>query len=47
MVAVDPCGEDGEFHTCVYDGLMFRAPIAIQSGEVRDVNGFVYADLLA
>ena len=43
---VDPCGERGEFHTCVYDGPMFRAPIAIRAGEVRDVNGFVYADLV-
>jgi uncharacterized protein (TIGR00290 family) len=41
----DPCGENGEFHTFVYDGPMFRAPIAIQGGEIRDVGGFVYADL--
>ena len=41
----DPCGENGEFHTFVYDGPMFRAPIAIESGEIRDVGGFVYADL--
>lgn len=44
---VDPCGENGEFHTCVYDGPVFRAPIAIRTGEIRDVNGFIYADLLA
>ena len=44
--AVDPCGENGEFHTFVYDGPMFRAPIAIQTGEVRDVGGFVYTDLM-
>ncbi|HKA01866.1 MAG TPA: hypothetical protein VKE70_35390 [Candidatus Solibacter sp.] len=43
--AVDPCGENGEFHTCVYAGPMFRSPISIESGEVRDVDGFVYTDL--
>jgi uncharacterized protein (TIGR00290 family) len=42
----DPCGENGEFHTCVYDGPMFRHPIALEAGEIRDVNGFVYADLV-
>jgi uncharacterized protein (TIGR00290 family) len=45
--SADPCGEKGEFHTFVYDAPVFRAPLAIQTGEVRDVNGFVYADLLA
>ena len=31
---VDPCGENGEFHTFAYAGPMFSAPIPIQSGEV-------------
>ncbi|HWC99757.1 MAG TPA: hypothetical protein VG456_23515 [Candidatus Sulfopaludibacter sp.] len=44
--AIDPCGENGEFHTCVYDGPMFRRPISLDAGEIRDVNGFVYADLI-
>ena len=44
--AVDPCGENGEFHTFAYDGPMFGAPIAIESGEVRNVDGFIYTDLL-
>ena len=44
--SADPCGENGEFHSFVYDGPMFREPIAVQSGEVRDVNGFIYTDLL-
>ncbi len=43
---VDPCGENGEFHTFVYDGPMFRAPVAIESGEKREIDGFAYADLL-
>ena len=42
----DPCGEKGEFHTFVYDGPMFRRPLRLASGEVRDVNGFVYTDLM-
>jgi uncharacterized protein (TIGR00290 family) len=44
--SVDPCGENGEFHSFVYDGPMFGSPIAIENGELRDVDGFVYADLL-
>jgi uncharacterized protein (TIGR00290 family) len=43
---IDPCGENGEFHTCVYAGPMFTRSLPIQTGEIRDVNGFVYADLL-
>jgi uncharacterized protein (TIGR00290 family) len=42
---IDPCGENGEFHTCVYDGPMFRWPIPIQSGEVVLRDGFVFADI--
>ncbi len=44
--SADPCGENGEFHTCVYDGPMFRHAIPLEAGEIRDVNGFVYADLM-
>ena len=43
---VDPCGENGEFHTFVCDGPMFRAPVRVESGETRTIDGFVYADLL-
>jgi uncharacterized protein (TIGR00290 family) len=43
---VDPCGERGEFHTFVYDGPMFSAPVAIEAGEVVERDGFVFADLL-
>jgi uncharacterized protein (TIGR00290 family) len=41
---VDPCGERGEFHTCVYDGPMFTRPIPLDTGEVVNRDGFVYAD---
>jgi uncharacterized protein (TIGR00290 family) len=43
--SVDPCGENGEFHTFCYAGPMFRDPIAVVSGEIRTVGQFVYADL--
>lgn len=43
---VDPCGENGEFHSFAYDGPMFRQPIAVTAGELRDADGFVFADLL-
>ena len=42
---VDPCGENGEFHTFVYDGPMFACPITIESGETVTRDGFVYADV--
>lgn len=41
---VDPCGENGEFHSCVYDGPMFSRPIALDAGEIIDRDGFIYAD---
>jgi len=41
---VDPCGERGEFHSCVYAGPMFSAPIALQAGEIVTRDRFVYAD---
>jgi uncharacterized protein (TIGR00290 family) len=43
---IDPCGENGEFHTFVSAGPMFRAPIPVRSGEVVERDGFVFADLL-
>jgi uncharacterized protein (TIGR00290 family) len=43
---VDPCGENGEFHTCVYGGPMFIGPIPLEAGEVVNRDGFVYADFL-
>ena len=43
---VDPCGENGEFHTFAYDGPMFRSAMRVESGEIRHVDDFVYADLL-
>lgn len=43
--AIDPCGERGEFHTFAYDGPMFARPIPVESGEVVERGGFVFADL--
>ena len=43
---IDPCGERGEFHSCVYDGPMFSAPIALEAGEVVNRDGFIYADFM-
>jgi uncharacterized protein (TIGR00290 family) len=44
---VDPCGENGEFHTCVSDGPMFRTPLSLRRGDtvLRDAR-FAYTDLL-
>ena len=42
---VDPCGENGEFHTFVYDSPVFSQPIEVQVGEVVEHDGFVFADV--
>jgi uncharacterized protein (TIGR00290 family) len=44
---VDPCGENGEFHTFVAAGPIFAAPIAYELGEVVERDGFVFCDLIA
>ena len=44
--SVDPCGENGEFHSFTCAGPMFRHLIAVQPGEVVERDGFVFADLL-
>jgi diphthamide synthase (EF-2-diphthine--ammonia ligase) len=41
---IDPCGERGEFHTCVYAGPMFTAPLPIATGEIVTRDRFVFAD---
>ena len=43
---VDPCGENGEFHTFVFDGPIFRHPIPVRAGDVVERDGFVFCDLL-
>jgi uncharacterized protein (TIGR00290 family) len=43
----DPCGENGEFHTFVYDGPIFRSPIHVRTGEVVNRDGFIFCDLLS
>ena len=44
---VDPCAENGEFHTFAWAGPMFEEPIAVVRGEVVERDGFVFADLVA
>lgn len=43
---VDPCGENGEFHSFVYDAPAFTRPIAVRGGEVLERDGFVFADVI-
>jgi uncharacterized protein (TIGR00290 family) len=43
---VDPCGENGEFHTFVTAGPVLAEPVACRRGEVVERDGFVFADLL-
>jgi uncharacterized protein (TIGR00290 family) len=43
---VDPCGENGEFHSFAFAGPMFHAPVRVAPGEIVERDGFVFADLL-
>ncbi len=42
---IDPCGENGEFHSFVYDGPGFRQPLAVTVVETLERDGFVFADV--
>ena len=44
--SVDPCGENGEFHTFAYAGPMFSEAIPVKRGEIVERDGFVFADIL-
>ena len=44
---IDPCGENGEFHSFVSAGPMFSAPLAVTAGEITERDGFVFADMVA
>lgn len=44
---VDPCGENGEFHTFVYESPEFTRPISIKLGETIERDGFVFTDVLS
>ncbi|HVY96994.1 MAG TPA: ATP-binding protein [Solirubrobacterales bacterium] len=43
---VDPCGENGEFHTFVHAGPIFAAPLEVERGEVAIRDGFAFQDLV-
>jgi uncharacterized protein (TIGR00290 family) len=43
---IDPCGENGEFHTFVYDSPIFSHPISVRSGKIVERDGFVFADVI-
>jgi uncharacterized protein (TIGR00290 family) len=43
---IDPCGENGEFHTFVHEAPGFTSPIEVQVGEVVTRDQFVFCDLV-
>lgn len=43
---VDPCGENGEFHTFAWDAPGFRAPVPVRVGRTVERDGFLFTDLL-
>jgi uncharacterized protein (TIGR00290 family) len=44
--SADPCGEKGEFHSCVVAGPMLKRRIPVTVGEVVEREGFAFADLV-
>jgi len=44
--SVDPCGENGEFHTFVTNGPIFIKPVEVTVGEIVNRDGFLYADIM-
>ena len=42
---IDPCGENGEFHSFVWDGPMFTHPVDVRVGEVVERDRFIFADI--
>lgn len=45
-MGVDACGENGEFHTVVLDGPIFRQPIAVEAGEIHEIGKYRQLDLI-
>jgi diphthine-ammonia ligase len=45
-LGVDPCGEDGEYHTFVTDSPSFTQPVHVTPGEIVQVRGYWAVDLL-
>ena len=45
--SIDPCGENGEFHSFVYESPVFSRAICVQSGEIIERDGFVFADVFS
>jgi len=43
---VDPCGENGEFHTFVFDGPIFTEPLHVETGRIVERDGFVFANIV-
>jgi uncharacterized protein (TIGR00290 family) len=43
---VDPCGENGEFHTFVYAGPIFKEAIKVRVGQIVQRDGFCFADII-
>jgi uncharacterized protein (TIGR00290 family) len=43
---IDPCGENGEFHTFVYEAPVLTHPIRVRTGEIVERDGFVFADVI-
>lgn len=43
--AVDVCGENGEFHTFVYDGPLFKRPLKLKFGEIKQRKGYNFIEI--
>ncbi|MGD0524810.1 MAG: ATP-binding protein [Polyangiaceae bacterium] len=47
LPGVDPCGENGEFHTFAHAGAPLSLPVPVEVGAIVERDGFVFADVLA
>jgi len=45
-IGIDPCGENGEYHTFVFDGPAFSKPLSIETGEITEHCGYGMIDVL-
>ena len=43
----DACGENGEFHTFVYEAPVFSKPLEVSTGEIVERDGFIFADVIS
>ena len=44
-IGIDPSGENGEYHTVVFDGLVFKSPLILEKGKIVVSSGYCFLDV--